>query len=430
MVNKKEEYFHFGTVKNMFWLMDRNNDIHIRYVATLDHAIDETIIENAWEKTKRVYPIIDTVIDVVDWDIYLYTADGENPVMHGENPAMPGSEAVGSRVVTLTVHQNKITLNAFHTLVDGGGLMQIMQTLLYAYLSEYTGETDETAPVQLSENRNVSEYYRIPGEGDLGEFEPQPLFLYPFKREFVEDEEMRPGDDGERVFGSLQFDRGSFLKLCKMYGANPSAMLCLWFTRAFFILHPEERRDVGLAITISDRKTFGMEKYISNCLSMGILDISYEMAMKSEPTKTDRQDGDTDTDAATAEAIAKIRRDIATQRTDDYIRTFWQFESTYGWNHIHRCGLVTYIGTVDVGSLTGHITNFRMETNSCNNLYLTELNDSFILMFQFGRVTDIYMKQFAEMLTEAGVEVTVNTEPETVITDRDEKILEYVNSPI
>ena len=415
MVNKKEEYFHFGTVKNMFWLMDRNNDIHIRYVVTLDHEIDETCIKKAWNKTKRVYPIIDTILDVVDWDIYLYTADGENPVMHGEQPAMPGSEAVGSRVVTLTVHQNKITLNAFHTLVDGGGLMQIMQTLLYAYLSEYTGETDPSAPVQLDENRDVGEYYRILSEGDLGDFEPQPLFLYPFKREFVEDEEMGPTADGGRVFGALQFDKGEFLNLCKTYGANPSALLCLWFTRAFYLLHPEERRDVGLAITISDRKTFGMEKYISNCLSMGILDISYEMAMMSETT---------------ADAIAKIRRDIATQRTDDYIKTFWQFESTYGWNHIHRCGLVTYIGTVDIGSLTGHITNFRMETNSCNNVYLTELNESFILMFQFGRVTDSYMNEFKKLLTEAGVGVTVNTEPEAVITDRDEKILEYVNSPI
>ncbi|MBO4395332.1 MAG: hypothetical protein J5819_03185 [Eubacterium sp.] len=411
MINKKEEYFHFGTVKNMFWLMDRNNDIHIRYVATLDHEIDDEIIKKAWEKTKLVYPIIDTIIDVVDWDIYLYTANGENPVMHGERPAMPGSSVVGNRVVTLTVYKNKITMNAFHTLVDGGGLLQIMQTLLYTYLSEYTGETDGVTTVQLEENRDAGEYYRILGEGDLGEFEPQPLFLYPFKREFVEDEEMRPGDDGARIFGALQFDKGDFLKLCKANGANPSAMLCLWFAQAFYRLHPEERRDVGLAITISDRKTFGMEKYISNCLSMGILDISHEMAMMPE-------------------TAAKIRRDISMQRTDDYIKTFWQFESTYGWNHIHRLGLVTYIGTVDIGSLTGHITDFRMETNSCNNLYLADMNDEFILMFQFGRVTREYMNEFKNLLTEAGISATVNTEPETVITDRDDRILEYVNSPI
>lgn len=401
MGKEQEAFFDYGTWKNMFWLMDNNNDIHIRYTVRLDHEIVPELIKEAWKKTVRVYPLIDCRPEQIGEHIYYFKADGENEIFRSKAPIMPGSDLVNGRAFTATYYEDRISVSAYHSLVDGGGLLEVFKTLLYSYLEMYTGIKDETADISLTENRKTEEYYHILKAEDFRDYKPQPLFLYPFDTQYVEDEEMTPGEDGSRMFGTLKFTSEDFLRICKENDSNPSTLLCYLLSKAFYESHPDEKRNIGLAMTINARKVFNLEKYISNCLSMAIIDVSYENTMVNP----------------IGDFTKKIRQDVGYQRTPDYIKTFKNFEDTYGWNHIHRCGLVTYIGTFDIGKHTEHIVDFEMPTNANNNLYLMEINKEFRLMFQFGKVTQIYMDRISKILKNMGLNVIRDKGAYPVITD-------------
>jgi hypothetical protein len=60
----KELYLKYGP-RNLFWLMDHFNDIHIRFSAELDREIDGARMEIAWQKTIEVYPVIGCVRNAV-----------------------------------------------------------------------------------------------------------------------------------------------------------------------------------------------------------------------------------------------------------------------------------------------------------------------------------------------------------------------------
>ena len=130
----KELYLKYGP-RNLFWLMDHYNDIHNRFSAVLDHEIDGTLMEKAWEKTISVYPVIGCVIEMEGKELFFYKANGENKAIRSKAPINPGSELVSNCVVTATYYGNKVSVSAYHTMVDGGGLNDIFKTLLYFYLS-------------------------------------------------------------------------------------------------------------------------------------------------------------------------------------------------------------------------------------------------------------------------------------------------------
>jgi hypothetical protein len=121
--------------------------------------------------------------------------------------------------------------------------------------------------------------------------------------------------------------------------------------------------------------------------------------------------------------VKKFRKAMDYQRTDDYVKTFWNFEGTYGWNLIHTFATVTYMGKLDIGKYTKHIVNFEMPTNAINNYYMMELNGNFIFMMQLGKMTEKYMSTISDILSEMGLEVKINAEVHSIITDSDVTVL-------
>jgi hypothetical protein len=354
-----------------------------------------------------VYPVIGCVIEMEGKELFFYKADGENKAIKSKAPINPGSELVSNCVITATYYGNKISVSAYHTMVDGGGLNEIFKTLLYFYISSYTGVYDEPVTVQTAEGRAAEKYYKTVSPDELGEFTPVPLHAMPYLREFAEDNEMELDEDGNKTFASVRFHTDKFIVKCKEIGANPTAMLAILTSKAFYALNPDERKDIFFEITTSARKTFGAEGCISNCTSDIYADVTYEDVIKGDIKKF----------------VKKFRAELDSQRSDDYIKTKRLLTSTYELNCVNKKITLTYVGKIDIGENTKHITNFEMPTNAAQLVMLMQIDDEFYLMLELGKATQKYLDNMTEQLNEMGVKTEKVSNLHNVIKDSDTQIL-------
>ncbi len=98
-------------------------------------------------------------------------------------------------------------------------------------------------------------------------------------------------------------------------------------------------------------------------------------------------------------------------------------DSTYGNNYVHKQITLSYIGRLDIGENTKHISNFEMGTNAVQLVLLMQLETDFLLMLQMGKATARYLERMSALLNEMGVETRKAVEPRTVVTDSDTPVL-------
>ena len=389
-------------------IYDLDNPFHLRYTAELDHEPDGGLLAEAWERTKRVYPLIDSVLvfDRGDLDYYksiknedrpgychdhMYLAaaeKGENVPVKTKIPVAPGTAAVGGRLVCISYYGNTVTLSAYHTLVDGGGMNMIFSTFLYSYLALYTGHEDQHPVVELREGRKSGEYY-TPSLFDLvysRDYNPVPIYSLPHGCRGFRDPDMANGE-GRLLAADLAVSAEDFLAFCKKNGANPSSMLCTLIAEATRDLYPDGWDSLAYNLTVSVRKAFGLENAISNSVSCAVACITRE-EMERE---------------SLAAVSQKVRRDIDSQRGWDYFASFYRAFTTYRYQPTFIPRTVTYIGGLNIGENNRHITGFSMAANGDSNLYFMQLNDRFHMCLEYGRATGKYLDAFLRVFEELGI---------------------------
>ena len=394
-------YFRGGPM-SPFWWHDNQTAFHNRFQVTLDHEVESELLAIAWEKTKRVYPLIDCVPELEDGEIVFYADDRINPPICSDVPVNPGCEACSGRVFSLTYSGRKVAMSAYHSVVDGGGINAIFSTLVYFYLALHTGVEDEVPPVQTREDREPETYYTSLASMDLGEFEQQPLVTYPKRDGMFRDVRMTPDEEGNISLARLRMPAAEFMSACKRIGASPSAMLCVLMAKAAYLLHPQRTGDLAFVLTMSIRSATGVLDSIANCSTNLLLPVAYD-----DIVSEDLRPG-----------VQRIRANINAQRRLDYIKTQAAFYETYDWLLASCYGTLTYLGVFNVGENTKHIVDFEMSDDAVASVFMMGLNDDFVLSFQLGRVTRDYAEAVTRILLEFGVVSELIDPPHHIMSGR------------
>lgn len=426
MVDKSRVLYDLGLVYESRISQDLNNPIHLRNTVVLDHEVDGELLKKAWERTKRVYPIIDAVLgyDQEDTGVYLnsktrdlYKNDhiyllrasgGSNEPVKTRIPITPGTEVVGNRLIAISYYENRISINFYHRLVDGGGMNMVFNTLLYAYLALFTGHEDEKPVVELTEGRKLEEYY----VGDSPElvfskdYKPVPLYTLPRNCKGLTDPEMR-NEDGDVLAGNMAISLPDFLKYCKENGANPSAMICTLLAKVSYALNPEICDDIVFGLSVAAKKHLGIQNSIANAVGVAI---AYTSRDALENTSI-------------GEVARKIRSDVDTQRTADYYITSYRLFQSYSQAFNFRARTVTYVGAIDVGDNNKHLIDLYTESNGDDNLFLFQLGDRFIMSLTYGMATCKYLQEFLRIFRELGIRAEITHEAYAIDKDASEPVL-------
>ncbi len=415
MIDQGRMLLDCGVALEHMLLDDIFNPLHLRYTVRLDHAIDDDFIREAWEKTKRVYPILDSVLEFDEGDKTLYLdpaqweqhktdhmylmkpTSGESHPVKTKVPVGPDTEAAGNRLIAVSYHDDTIWLSAYHSLVDGSGFHKVLDTFLYTYLALYTGHEDEHPIVELREGRALEDYYVAAGPEFVfaQSYTPVPLYELPPDCVGFYDDDMVE-DEGTIWAGTMHIDSADFMQLCKSNGANPSAMIATLLGRVAYDLNPDQREDIVYDFTISTRNLVGLEESIANCVGIGI----------SYATRDDIEN------KPLAEVAQRIRSELSAQRTHDYFVSLVRdaFTSRRPKDVPVKYRVITYLGTISIGDNDKHVLDACFDTNGCRNVYLLEAGDHFVLSVHHGRATQKYLEGFAKVFDELGVKATIACE--------------------
>ena len=410
----------------MLFFDDLLTPIHMRNMYRLDHEIDDELLYEAWEKTKRVYPVVDAVLGFDEGEAeqyldpqwaaehaksHLYIMapedDGGHPVK-SKKPLAPNTEAVGKRLVAVSYYGNTICATAYHLLIDGGGFNMVLNTFLYTYLALYTGHEDEHPIVELREGRALEDYFvpMEPARVCAQDFTVVPLFEPPADVRGFLDEDMC-NDEGAMIMGIMEIDGRDFMRLCKSTGANPSAMIAVLAGRAAYELNPDRQEGIVFGFTISSRDVLGVNDSIANAATGGV----------SYVTRSDFER------KPLAEVAQRVRADLNAQRTRDYTLSF--IKSMYLEHNMFDfvARPITYMGKFSIGDNDEHVLMAGISTKADANVYMNAVGDRFDLALQYGKATEKYLDEFAKIFAELGVGAKIAVPAHFVALDVKEPVL-------
>jgi hypothetical protein len=342
--------------------------------------------------------------------IYLVKAEGGiNAPIKSKAPIEPGTDLCGGRLICISYYERSVTISAYHALVDGGGLNMIFTAFLYVYLAMYTGHEDENPIVDLTEGKNIDEYYKGATLENVfsQEYTPVSLYSLPLYCTGFRDEDMARDNEGKIYAGNISVPVDGIIKLCKENGANPSSMICTLLAKAAYALNPEVKNDIVFDITISVRKLLGIEKSVANAVGLAVTYVTRDDIMNK----------------SLAEVSQKIRKDVDVQRTKDYYISFRRLFSTYKHTPAYKSRTVTYIGALNVGDNNNHIVDFDLGTNSIYNLFMMQVNDKFILSIYYGMATEKYMKELIKIFSNLGIKAEITYPVHSVVLDSKTPVL-------
>ena len=406
-MGKKEPLLCLGKMFETSIGWDYFDPIRVRCTVTVDHNVDDELIKKAWDRTKRVYPLIDAVPAYDhDFQVYLdpktrgqymndhvYMVQAESGVsdpVKSRVPVSPGTEAAGGRLVCVSYFGDTITFCTYHSLMDGSGANKVIQTFLYSYFALYTGHEDENPVVELREGRDLRDYYTVDIRDVIykADYTPQPMYSLPLGCKGFMDADMV---NDEHVYGAnLHLHAPEFIGVCRKNGLNPSSLLCAVAAKAAYTVHPEEARDLVLSLTVSLKKFFERENDISNALGL-----AHTCATADEIRKL-----------PVTEVAKRMRKELSSQLTKDYSSSFYRFVDTYQVYHSvpkFNGRIVTYVGGLDIGENNHHIVNARIESNSSNVLNMVQFNDTFSMMILYGQATGKYQDVLVSFFRELGI---------------------------
>lgn len=403
---KRTEFFNGGPM-SPFWHYDKETEYHIRLSATLDHEVDPEKLDTAWEKTKKIYPLIDCVPDMANGEMVFYKDDRKNPPIKSSKPIKPGIAICSERAFSVTYFENTVAMSSFHSVVDGGGLHMVFSRLLYFYLELYTGVRDERPPFEIYKDRCPKEYYKPLSAIDTGDFKQQPLITYSKRKGMFIDLDMTANENGDIETARVKVPVDKFISVCKGIGANPSSMMTILMSKAAYKLHPGRKGDLAFVLTMNARKSFNITDSIANCSTNILIPVEYRDIMGDD----------------ISQAVKKIRSVIDYQRSSDFIKTFAAFYETYDWILAKRYAVLTYLGRLDIGKNTGHIKGLEVTDDASCTMFMMELNGEFVISFQFGKVTKKYMDTIIGILSELGIEAEIEAPPYPIMKDKDTAVL-------
>lgn len=370
------------------WVSDKNDRTHPTMRYTLDHEIDGEQLAKAWEKTLRVYPILTCAVNGDSGYLRFYRSDEESRVIHTPSPVCPCTKLAAFKPAALSYDGNTLTVTAYHSVMDGSGMIGVVKTLIYEYCSIHFKKEFDPAGIMLKEGRDPSEYYKTQNNVDLGSFTPAPLVLQPEGEEIFTDPEMKVSAGNAIFQTALRIPAQAFMAECRASGATPAVMLCMLFARAVYHMDESERRRMSFVLTLDQRSALGLKDTLGQCSASALIGASYEELMQGDPQS----------------AAVRLREQLDHQRSADYIKTYITLARTYDILYRDVSAVISYEGRLDFGECGGHVVGMSLVNNSSNTLHMLELNGSFLLTLQFGDATQRYAEALQKELRCAGIE--------------------------
>lgn len=209
-----------------------------RITIKLKDMVDPDVLRHAVRKTMQRYPYFRVRLIIDENDVSFEDNPMPTPVLHTDGPIMLGGYETQSHLLAFCWWKNKVHIDVWHALTDGGGIHHLLQTFLYYYCSEYYGRELSSEGIWLADDEVAAEEWVDPMR--------KPMLVDPgFLVDKWHDRAFQIAGGGIARIGkrcivyNILIPEDEFMRFNISNEGSPGTVIALFLSRAISSVHPE-----------------------------------------------------------------------------------------------------------------------------------------------------------------------------------------------
>lgn len=388
-----------------------------RITMKLKDMVDATVLANAVRKTMRRYPYFRVRLGIDEDALYFEDNPLPTPVLHTDGPIVLGGFETQGHLLAFCWWKNKVHLDAWHGLTDGGGIYHLIQTFLYYYCSEYYGRELSAEGIWLADDDVSPDEWVDPAREPLTVNSAILADKWNGRAFQIADAGLAHMSRACVVY-NIRIPEDEFMRFNISNEGSPGTIVALFLSRAIAGLHPDAADPVVIALCVNQRRALKAPLAHQSLVGDARLVFRERMKQMSFEAQETCFRGmvalQTDSDA--------VRKEI-----QDYQQLVEELEGLPDHRARHaRCkqlaeeksklftATVSYVGQVDMGEAEFYVQEFHALPStalpSCETpltLELSAINGSFYVNFMQFFEGDDYLRAFIRQLRENNINYDV-----------------------
>lgn len=417
-----KKYSLYSELRTVYEAMP-DNPRTFRLTVKLKDMVDEKVLVQAVRKTMKRYPYYRVRLAMDENEVFFEENPMPTPVLHTDGPIMLGGYETQSHLLAFCWWKNKVHIDCWHALTDGGGVYHLVQTFLYYYCSEYYGRTMSSEGIWLSDDEVKSAEWIDPARAEVF---PQPDFLVD-KWKGKAFQIMQGGiahvADRCTVY-NVRIPESEFMRFNLSQEGSPGTVLAVMLARAIASLHPETPDPIAIAMCVNQRSALNAP--LAHQSLVGDARLVFHDRMKT-------MDYMTQVTCFRGMVALQTDREMVLKEIQEYQELMKYLDTlpSHEARHAHCVKLaqeksqsftatVSYVGKIHMGDAEFYVQEFHALPStalpSCETpltLELSAINGSFYVNFMQFFETDDYLKAFIQQLRDVGINYDVLYQEQT-----------------
>ena len=394
-----------------------------RLTIKLKDMVDADILAEAVRLTMKRYPYYCVRLAISEDEVYFEKNTTPTPVLHTDGPIMLGGYETQSHLLAFCWWKNKVHIDVWHALTDGGGIYHLVQTFLYYYCSAFYGRTLSAEGIWLADDPVAPEEWSDPARQSLDVKEDFFVPKWNGKAFHIAEDGLTHVHQRSTVY-NIRIPEDEFMRFNLSKEGSPGTVVALFLARAIASLHPETADPIVIALCVNQRKA--LHAPIAHQSLVGDVRLVFHEKMK----RMDFEVQETCFRGMTAvqSDAEMVKRDVREyQELMDTLAAM----STHEERHEHCKRLadeksrmftatVSYVGKVDMGDSEFYVQEFHALPStalpSCETpltLELSAVNGSFYVNFMQFFDSETYLNAFIQQLRENDINYDVLYQEQT-----------------
>lgn len=395
----------------------KKNPHTFRVTVKMQDIINRDVLRRSIDKTMQRYPYFAQRLVKEGEEFFYEDNSAPLPLAYGDAPSVLNSEETYYHLLAFSYFKNRIHIDVYHALTDGGGIYNLIKTLLYFYCTEYYEEEESEKNIRLPGDEISPAEWDDPA--DIGEN---------FKTNFVVKKWNKPAfqlRDGGKVnitdrclCYNIRIPEAEFMRFNLSNDGSPGTIISLLLAGAIESGRDEITDPVVIAMCVNQRRMLGSP--LAHQSLVGDVRIVYNERLK----KLDFIDRAT---CFRGMVALQSDKDVVLDEINGYRATIAQTEKFATLNERHKycvdlmnkvtqcmTATVSYVGKADFGDAEKHIQEFHVMPSTALpssatplTLELSAVNGSFYVNFMQYFKEDIYINAFLKELRENNIRYDV-----------------------
>lgn len=224
-----------------------------RLTIKLKDMVDDSVLQAAVRETMERYPYFRVRLVIDGNEVLFEDNPSPIPVLHTDGPIVLGGEQTQGHLMAFCWWKNKVHIDAFHALTDGGGVYHMIQTFLYHYCSAYYGRDLSREGIWLPGDEVAQDEWADPARKPLLE---EPLLHvrkwhgHAFQ---IADGGIAQVTDRSIVY-NIRINEEEFMRFNISKEGSPATVVALFLSRAIDSLHPNPDDPIAVALCVNQRR--------------------------------------------------------------------------------------------------------------------------------------------------------------------------------